>query len=311
MTILESAISWLINWVKEQKIKKVLILGATGMLGRACDLVFSDSGNFETFSSARTSTPEKRKFDAASDSVAELIQEVAPDWIINCIGVIKPHIKEDSPPSVSNAIQVNSLFPHAIAAAINGSNTRVIQIATDCVYTGKEGGYREDAPHDPTDVYGKTKSLGEVNSNQFLHIRASIIGPEYGRSTSLQEWFLGQPQGATVNGFTDHLWNGLTTHHFALLSKAVVEANLHESGKHHILPGDILTKAKLLEAFADVYDRSDIKIKMMASSNKVDRTLNTDNLEFSNTLWKLAGYENPPTIQQMISEQKIFTELHK
>ena len=297
--------------MKEQKIKKVLILGATGMLGKACDLVFSDSGNFETFPTARTSMPGKRNFDAASDSVNELIQEVVPDWIINCIGVIKPHIKEDSAPSVSNAIQINGLFPHAIAAAIDGSNTKVIQIATDCVYTGKEGGYREEAPHDPTDVYGKTKSLGEVNSDQFLHIRASIIGPEYGRSTSLQEWFLGQPQGATVNGFTDHLWNGLTTHHFALLSKAAVEADLHESGKHHILPGNVLTKAELLEAFADVYDRTDITINAMASSNKVDRTLNTNNLEFSNNLWKLAGYANPPTIQQMISEQKNFTELHK
>jgi dTDP-4-dehydrorhamnose reductase len=281
------------------------------MLGRACDLVFSDSGNFETFSTARTSIPDKQDFDAASDSVDELIQEVAPDWVINCIGVIKPHIKEESAPSVSNAIQINGLFPHALAAAIKGSNTKVIQIATDCVYTGIEGGYREDAPHDPTDVYGKTKSLGEVNSDQFLHIRASIIGPEYGRSTSLQEWFLGQPQGATVNGFTDHLWNGLTTHHFALLSKAVVKTDLRESGKYHILPGNVLTKAELLEAFAHVYDRTDIKINAMASSNKVDRTLKTNNLEFSNSLWKLAGYENPPTIQQMISEQKTFTESHK
>lgn len=311
MTILESIALRLINRMREQKIKRVLIFGATGMLGSACDLVFSDSENFETFSTSRTNTPGKLSFDAASDSAAELIQKVAPDWIINCIGVIKPHIKEDSVTSVSNAIQINSLFPHAIAAAVKGSNAKVIQIATDCVYTGREGGYKEDAPHDPTDVYGKTKSLGEVNSDQFLHIRASIIGPEYGRSTSLQEWFLGQSQGATVNGFTDHLWNGLTTHHFALLSKAAVESDLHESGRYHVLPGNILTKAELLEAFANVYERTDITINAMASANKVDRTLNTDNLEFSNSLWKLAGYENPPTIEQMIYEQKNFTELHK
>lgn len=298
-------------WMKELKIKKILILGATGMLGSACDLVFSDSEKFEIFSTTRTSITDKLKFDAANDSVAELVQEVVPDWIINCIGIIKPHIKEDSAPSVSNAIQINGLFPHAIAAAINGSNTRVIQIATDCVYTGKEGGYREDAPHDPTDVYGKTKSLGEVSSDQFLHIRASIIGPEYGRSTSLQEWFLGHPRGATVNGYTDHHWNGLTTHHFALLAKTVVEADMRVSGKHHILPGNILTKAELLGAFAEVYDRTDITINAIVSSNKVDRTLNTNNPEFSNSLWKLAGYSNPPTIQEMISEQKNFTELHK
>jgi len=288
-----------------------MVLGASGMLGKACDLVFSEDSNLKLVSTARRALPETRKFDVLTDSIDELISAEAPDWIINCIGIIKPHIKEDSSVSVENAISLNSLFPHAIANAIVGTNTKVIQIATDCVYSGREGRYLESSPHDPTDVYGKTKSLGEVSSDQFIHIRASIIGPEFGRSTSLQEWFLGQPKEAKVNGFTDHLWNGLTTHHFALLSRALINGDLNRNGKHHVLPSNILTKAELLETFAEVHERRDIQVEHVASANKIDRTLGTLDLDFSNHLWKLAGYSEVPTIQQMIQEQKNFMDLHK
>jgi dTDP-4-dehydrorhamnose reductase len=288
-----------------------MVLGASGMLGKACDLVISEDSNLKLVSTARRALPETRQFDVLTDSIEELILPEAPDWIINCIGIIKPHIKEDSSVSVENAISVNSLFPHAIANAIRGTNTKVIQIATDCVYSGREGQYLESSPHDPTDVYGKTKSLGEVSSDQFIHIRASIIGPEFGRSTSLQEWFLGQPKAAKVNGFTDHLWNGLTTHHFALLSHALINGDLNLNGKHHVLPSNILTKAELLETFAEVYGRGDIQVEHVASTNKIDRTLGTLDLDFSKNLWKLAGYSEVPTIQQMIQEQKNFMDLHK
>jgi dTDP-4-dehydrorhamnose reductase len=288
-----------------------MVLGGSGMLGKACDLVFSEAPNVQLVSTARQSLPKMRQFDVLNHSIKELILAEEPDWIINCIGIIKPHIKEDSSESVENAIRVNSVFPHEIANAISKTNTRVIQIATDCVYSGREGSYIETSPHDPTDTYGKTKSLGEVSSNQFLHIRASIIGPEFGRSTSLQEWFLGQPAGAKVNGFTDHLWNGLTTYHFALLSLALISEGMNQSGKHHVLPSNILSKAKLLETFAEVHGRQDINVEHIESTNKIDRTLATVDLDFSNQLWKLAGYTEVPTIQQMILEQKNFMDLHK
>lgn len=281
------------------------------MLGKACDLVFSEDSNVQLISTDRRALPGTRQLDALNHSINELLLTEKPDWIINCIGIIKPHINEDSFVSVENAVRVNSLFPHEIANAIQGTKTRVVQIATDCVYSGKSGRYLESSPHDPTDVYGKTKSLGEVSSDQFIHIRASIIGPEFGRSTSLQEWFLGQPKAAKVNGFTDHLWNGLTTHHFALLSRALINGDVVRNGKHHVLPSNILTKAELLETFAEVHGRADIQVEHVASTNKIDRTLGTLDLDFSNHLWKLAGYSEVPTIQQMILEQKNFMDLHK
>jgi dTDP-4-dehydrorhamnose reductase len=287
-----------------------LILGATGMLGQACHLVFKSDSNFESISTSRIIKKDMKFFDASADSIEYLINEVSPDWIINCIGIIKPHINENNFSSVKNAIAVNSLFPHQLASAISNLKTKVLQIATDCVYSGKEGGYTENSPHDPLDVYGKTKSLGEVSSEQFLHIRASIIGPEYGRSTSLQEWFLSQPKNAEVNGFTDHLWNGLTTHHFALLAKAIVLAGGDFSGTQHVIPANIVTKAELLESFAQVYNRKDIQINAVVSKFRIDRTLKTQDISRSNVLWRLAGYDKPPTIQEMIEQQYKFNTLH-
>ena len=297
--------------LKGEKIKKILILGATGMLGHACHLVFKTDPNFESISTSRMIKNDMKLFDASKDSVDHLIKEISPDWIINCIGTIKPHIDEDNFISVENAIYINSLLPHQLAGAISKLPIKVIQIATDCVYSGKEGGYTESSPHDPLDVYGKTKSLGEVASAQFFHIRASIIGPEYGRSTSLQEWFLGQPRNAEVNGFTDHLWNGLTTHHFAILAKAIISANENFSGTQHVIPANIVTKAELLELFAQVYNREDIKINPIVSKLRIDRTLTTQDILRSNNLWKIAGFDKPPTIQEMIEQQNKFMILHK
>ena len=280
------------------------------MLGQACHLVFKSDSNFESISTSRIIKKDMKFFDASADSIEYLINEVSPDWIINCIGIIKPHINENNFSSVKNAIAVNSLFPHQLASAISNMKTKVLQIATDCVYSGKEGGYTENSPHDPLDVYGKTKSLGEVSSEQFFHIRASIIGPEYGRSTSLQEWFLSQPKNAEVNGFTDHLWNGLTTHHFALLAKAIVLAGGDFSGTQHVIPANIVTKAELLESFAQVYNRKDIQINAVVSKFRIDRTLKTQDISRSNVLWRLAGYDKPPTIQEMIEQQYKFNTLH-
>ena len=280
------------------------------MLGQACHLVFKSDPNFESVSTSRINREDMKFFDASTDSIEDLIKEVSPNWVINCIGIIKPHINENNSSSVKNAIVINSLFPHQLASSISNLKTKVLQIATDCVYSGKEGGYTENSPHDPLDVYGKTKSLGEVTSEQFFHIRASIIGPEYGRSTSLQEWFLSQPKNAEVNGFTDHLWNGLTTHHFALLAKAIVLADGDFSGTQHVIPGDLVTKAQLLESFAQVYNRKDIQINPIVSSLRIDRTLNTQDISRSDNLWKLAGYDKPPTIQEMIEQQYKFNTLH-
>jgi dTDP-4-dehydrorhamnose reductase len=290
---------------------KVLILGATGMLGNACEKLFLQDSKNDVVSTSRNQNKNSIQFDAKNDSVEDLIKKVEPDWIVNCIGVIKPHINEALNTSTQNAIEINSLFPHRIAKAIEATNTKVIQIATDCVYSGQVGLYTESHPHDALDVYGKTKSLGEVSSESVLHLRASIIGPEQGRSTSLLEWFLGQKPHARINGFTDHLWNGITTYHFAKLALSITETNLFSPGVKHVLPGDIVAKAELLEYFKAVYGRNDITVEHVESTNKVDRTLSSNQTSFSTNLWNASGYKKAPKVEQMVQEQFDFNHSHK
>jgi dTDP-4-dehydrorhamnose reductase len=283
--------------------KKVLVLGATGMLGHACSNVIGKNGTLDVVKTSRSAKAGYLKFDASHDSIKDLISTVNPDWVVNCIGIIKPHIDEKVLTSINQAIRINALFPQEIASA---TNRPVIQIATDCVYSGNIGAYPESALHDATDVYGKTKSLGEIPAENLKHIRASIIGPEEGRSTSLLEWFKNQPKNAKLNGFTDHLWNGVTTHHFGYLAKAMIENDFLDFNKIHFVPGDVVTKAELLRIFASSYNRSDIIINDVESTKTIDRTLATENLEMNSTLWKLAGYDSPPTIKQMVEEQSKF-----
>jgi dTDP-4-dehydrorhamnose reductase len=283
--------------------KKVLVLGATGMLGSACKVAIGKSENIEVVGTSRTSERGYVKFDAAKDDIESVISTVKPDWVVNCIGVIKPHIDEASVESRNRAIYINGLFPARLAES---TNKPIIQIATDCVYSGKKGRYLESDLHDATDVYGKTKSLGETPVENLKHLRVSIIGPEIGRSTSLLEWFRNQPIGASLNGFTDHLWNGITTHHFGLIAQGIIEKDFTDFTKTHIVPADIVSKSDLLRIFASVYERGDVLISDVKSAVTIDRTLETENKELNSKLWSFAGYAEPPSVGLMVAEQARF-----
>lgn len=204
--------------------------------------------------------------------------------IINCIGLIKFYCKD-----IEQAIRVNALFPHTLPSG-------TIQIATDCVYSGTKGDYTENSPHDATDIYGKTKSLGEAE--HLKNLRCSIIGPEIKNHISLLDWFLQQD---SVNGFTNHLWNGVTTYHFAKIVKGVIENNLELPSLQHIVPADKVTKSELLQIIAKAYNK-DVIIRETEAPVSIDRTLATNNPELNLKLWQNAGYDSPPTIEQMVTE---------
>lgn len=281
--------------------QKVLVLGVSGMLGSAVYQTLLSS-SVEVLGTSRVSK-NNFAFNASTDSIEEVIKYLKPNWIINCIGVIKPYINESDGNSILNAININSIFPLQLSIAASSINAKIIQIATDCVYSGDRGSYLENDLHDAMDVYGKTKSLGEVPKENMMHIRASIIGPELGRSTSLLEWFKNQPINSKLNGFTNHLWNGITTHAFGKICNGIIMNNLFNSEKYHVIPRDVVTKAELLKIFSQVYKRSDLLITDTVSINKVDRTLSTNDKIFINNLWKSAGYSTLPTIEDMVFEQ--------
>ena len=275
---------------------KIAILGSTGMLGSTVRKVLA---------SYDLICPSHAFFDVETTTPQSLVSFLSQfDYLINCAGITKPNIDEADPALVFRALKVNSCFPYMLALAAEHANCRVIQIATDCVFSGHGSGYDELSAHDPLDVYGKTKSLGEVPSPNVRHLRCSIIGPEQKSHLSLLDWFLNQPQGATVKGFTNHFWNGLTTLAFARLCHGVIENDLWLDipQVQHIVPANFVTKEWMLRDFAKAYARSDLTVETAAAPERVDRVLSTVNPKVNSKLWVAAGYETIPTVSQMIDE---------
>lgn len=282
---------------------KVLVLGASGMLGNAVYRVLKNNPTLEVIGTSSKIHHGLETFDVLKDSLADLIRESKPNYIVNCIGKIKPEIDEQDKSSIERSIFVNSLFPLQISHLARDS--RIIQIATDCVYSGLKGGYVESDKHDALDVYGKTKSLGEVASDNYLNIRCSIIGKEINTNKSLLEWFLNQATGSKVKGYSNHLWNGLTTHAFARLVNGLIcsKESAELFGRTiHVVPGDVVNKFELLQLFAKVFERSDIIIESSLASIAVDRTLVTIHPEINAAVWSMGGYGRIPPIHQMLEE---------
>jgi len=286
---------------------KVLILGASGMLGAAVATEFAEA----TFDLALTSRIESQSllpaagkrvaFDAKTDSVESLeLQNF--DYVINCIGIIKSRIHDDNQKEIETAVIVNSLFPSRLATAAAEVGTKIIQIATDCVFSGEQGLYSETSQHDARDVYGKTKSLGETQSGSVMHLRVSTIGPEQGRSTLLLEWVRNQSKDAQITGYTDHLWNGITTKAFARIARGVIESNNFTPGVHHIIPADEMSKSDLVSELAKTFGRQDIQVMPAESGKAVNRTLTTNHQDFNARLWRDAKYQGIPTIRQLLAE---------
>ena len=224
------------------------------------------------------------------------------EYAINAIGITKPLIHDNNPAECDRAIRVNSLLPHALARNAEANGTTVLQIATDCVYSGAKGRYVECDDHDALDVYGKTKSLGEVPSDRFCHLRSSIIGPEPKEDKFLLAWFLNQQHGAVVKGYANHLWNGITTLHFARICLGLIKSGFKPPVLQHVVPTGDISKYDLLECFAKEYRRTDVEIGSVEVPVTVDRTLATQNETANVELWQAAGYDRPLTVPEMVEE---------
>ncbi len=280
---------------------KVLVLGSTGMLGSAVVEALKHS-RFELLTASRTSGI---RFDAESLDVANLFKSASlepGDYVINCVGLTKSRIDESSPASRASANRLNVSFPAELARVAFDSGVRVIQVATDCVYSGLVGGYRESAPHDAADVYGKTKSIGEIASASVMHLRCSLIGPELGRNSLFFEWVRQQPQGAEISGYTDHQWNGLSSKAFGKIVLGIVSNNLFRPGVHHLVPADQVSKDQLVRMVLEALGRVDVTVTATTTLTAVDRTLSTENQDFNKSLFAAAGYSALPTIRQMVDE---------
>ncbi len=282
--------------------EKVLILGATGMLGSACFRFLKLQPGLEVIGTSRKSDPSLVEFDADKDEIGDLLGRVKPNWIINCTGLIKHFIDENDPDSIAAALRINSEFPKLLTGHAVRLNAQVIQIATDCVYSGVLGPYDETSIHDAVDVYGKSKSSGEVRSEKLMILRCSVIGREISSHVEFMDWILSQPENAKLNGFSNHLWNGITTLHFAKIVLGIISYGAFKPGIHHVVPGDTVSKFEMIEMVCKSFAREDIQIEKVAAEKAVDRRLSAKFPRVNRDLWLNAGYDKPLSIQEMITE---------
>jgi dTDP-4-dehydrorhamnose reductase len=291
--------------------KKILILGATGMLGFQVLKTLQELKNFKIYATFKNNKKISvlKNLIEINDNVSFIkfnigllnkIKLSEFNYIINCIGIIKPYINEKNQSSILEAIKVNSLFPHQLITS--SKKVKIFQIATDCVFDGKKGNYIETDTHNPIDVYGKTKSLGELKCSNFFNIRCSIIGPEIDSHKSLLDWFRFLPLNSKIKGFKNHYWNGVTTCAFAKVLSGIIKSNLKIPQTIHLIPKNSLNKFNLLKIFKKNFLRSDISISAVNFQDKINRTLNTTYTEINKKLWKSAGYKSIPTIEHLIKE---------
>jgi len=239
---------------------RVLVMGRHGMLGHRVFSVLDACEGVEVEGTARTAQCGALPLDAEAglELLREFLRSGQYDYAVNCVGITKNRIDLSSPESTAHAIAVNALFPHKLAAAARESGTRVVHISTDAVFSASQESCVESDKPNPTDVYGRTKVLGEVSDACFLTIRCSIVGIDPNQRRGLVEWVRGQSAGACLSGYTDHLWNGVTTQQFAEVCRSIIVEDaftaLREEGAvHHFCPNPAVSKYDLIRMIAAVF----------------------------------------------------------
>ena len=270
---------------------KVLVIGASGMLGSTVLRVLSEKSDWQVFGTVRDEKVKQsfseaigKRIRAGVDveeqhSLIKVLDQIRPDVVINCTGLTK-HKLESEDSLVS--IPINALVPHQLAELCKLVDARLIHVSTDCVFSGEKGGYVESDPTDARDAYGKTKALGEVDYPHAITLRTSIIGHELQSKISLLDWFLSQ--GASCKGYTRAIFSGLPTVVFAQIIRDVVIPHKELSGLYHVAAQPI-SKFNLLKLIADVYGKS-INIEP-------DDTLVVDRSLDATRFFRATGYVAP------------------
>lgn len=247
--------------------KKILILGSAGMLGHMVYYYLKSLGKYEIIDSSFSEKLHEGSIllDVRDDEkLNELIISEQPDVVINCIGILIKGSQTDP----SNAIYLNAYLPHRLAKILRKTGGRLIHISTDCVFSGKKGDYAENDFRDADDIYGRSKTLGEVNNEIDTTLRTSIIGPELKeKGEGLFHWFMEQTND--VNGYKNSFWSGVTTLQLAKVIEHVIENKL--CGLMHVTSGLKITKFELLQLFNTIWDKK-LRIKPV-EVKPVDKSL--------------------------------------
>ena len=237
--------------------KKVLVLGSTGLIGHQVYNYLSNIKKFRMYNiSYRTKLMEDTiLLDIRNENeFIEEIENINPDIVINCIGILIISSANDNP---ENAIFINAYMPHRLKRLCDKINSKLIHISTDCVFSGdKQIPYIETDIKDGKDTYSKTKGLGEIINETHLTLRTSVVGPELkANGEELFHWFMSQ--SGTINGFTKAIWSGVTTLELAKAVFWAIENGI--TGLYHVTNGEPINKYELLNLFKK-YVKKDIEI---------------------------------------------------
>jgi dTDP-4-dehydrorhamnose reductase len=283
---------------------KVLVFGASGMIGSAMFRVLSAKIGWQVWGTLRLD--ESKRFFSGDqqarlisgvdvenqDALVRMFVRVRPDVAVNCVGLTKHHKGAEDP---QMAVPLNTLLPHRMADLCDIAGARLIHVSTDCVFAGTKGNYAEGDVPDAGDVYGKSKHLGEVDYPHTITLRTSTIGHELQSAYGLLEWFLSQ-QGS-CKGFNRAIFSGLPNVEFARVVRDLVIPRPELQGLYHV-GGDPISKYELLKLIARVYGK---QINIVRDDEfMIDRSLNSASFSRASG-YKAAGW--PELIQTMLASR--------
>jgi dTDP-4-dehydrorhamnose reductase len=268
---------------------RVMVLGASGMLGHVVLRILADDPEREVVGTIRSSSalqllPERLRdriiagVDVTNiDALTAVFARVRPTAVVNCVGLVKQLDDADDP---LVALPINAELPHRLNRLCAIAGARLIHVSTDCVFSGDKGNYGESDASDAVDLYGKSKYIGEVGGPGAVTLRTSIIGHELATRHGLIEWFLAQR--AEVRGYRRAIFSGLPTVELARVIRDLVIPNRELTGLYHV-SATAINKHELLSLVAMQYGSA---VKIIPDDRvQIDRSLNSDRFR------QATGYE--------------------
>lgn len=283
--------------------KRVVILGPSGMLGQA--LVSEAARQEASFLTVGTDGHVPFKYDGQDlNDLAASLKLGPNDTVVNCIGWIPQKATGDKALDEYRAYLLNRDLIRSLSDVKQAFRFQWVQILTDCVFSGRHGPYYEDSPQDAQDLYGLSKIAGEKYMRGAIGVRSSIVGPDKNSSAGLFGWLQSAlATSLSVDGYTNVHWNGITTLAFSKLSLAISRSSTFPQGVTHWVPADNVSKYKLLSLFAEALHVSGhFTIQAKDHVQPSDRTLATRSTSNNTFMWKIAGYSSVPTISQLVNE---------
>jgi dTDP-4-dehydrorhamnose reductase len=266
------------------------------MLGNAVVRLFSESSEYETFGTTRSRALHHRFKDIGGklvdqvevenvDILTKLFGDIKPDAVINCVGLVKQLSGANDPLA---AVPINAILPHRLARLCRTVGARLVHISTDCVFDGLAGRYTESDRPNAYDLYGRSKLLGEVDSEGAVTLRTSIIGRELGSAHGLIDWFLAQR--GSVKGYRRAIFSGLPTVELARVIRDFVLPRPQLRGLYHVSAAPI-SKYELLRLVADIYHH---QVELCPDDDvRIDRSLDSSRFQ------RETGYQ-PPTWPELV-----------